>query len=133
MKSIIVSLLSLVVVVSANARPAPAVYASCEGQLNNGTKVTLEVREMAIKTVQQGLLTVGEGDDAATLSLVCQAQPASNTPDKTAAYECSENRAGHGRILVTLERGVTGLVIGQIQREQIFPLAPISIGNLLCK
>ncbi|UOF02526.1 hypothetical protein [Bdellovibrio reynosensis] len=133
MKTIIVSVMSLLVTVAANARPAPAVYATCEGTLNDGTPVALVVREMAIKTVQQGLYTVGEGAEASTLSLICETVTGERTPDKSPVYQCTENRNGEGKVLVTLERGVTGLVIGQIQREQMFPLKPVSIGSLLCK
>ncbi|XGC81934.1 hypothetical protein ACES2L_05490 [Bdellovibrio bacteriovorus] len=132
MKTIIVSLLSLFVTVAANANPAPAVYATCEGHLRGGTEVILQIREMAIKTRQQGLLKVGQGEEAYTLNLVCKPESGSYTPDNSPELKCIEARGGHGRVLVTLSRGVTGHLLGKIQQEQIAPLAPATIGGVFC-
>jgi hypothetical protein len=47
-------------------------------------------------------------------------------------YVCTENRAGDGKVIVRLEHGFSGHVIGQIQREQMFPLPAQTIGHLFC-
>ena len=129
MKTLVFALVSLLMGWNAQARPVPETYATCQGKLYDGTPVIFTVRETAVIGLVQGLLQY-EGDQ--TLSLSCRNSTESSSKDRVVLYVCTENRAGDGKVLVRLEHGLSGHVIGQIQREQMFPLPAQTIGHLFC-
>ncbi|KHD89841.1 MAG: hypothetical protein OM95_01925 [Bdellovibrio sp. ArHS] len=105
----------------------PVTHAVCTGKIDE-THVLFEIRDTYLVTLKQGLLTVGED----TISLYCLDSRKSKLADKESLYSCTEARKGDGRLLIEVERGVTGHLTAQVQREQIFPMPPASLGSLLC-
>nr|BFD63834.1 hypothetical protein BdHM001_25150 [Bdellovibrio sp. HM001] len=130
MKTLFFALVSLLMGWTAQARPVPETYATCQGKLYDGTAVTFTVREMAVVGLAQGLLQ-SEADQA--VSLTCRNSTGSSSKDRVVMYVCTENRAGDGKVSVRLEYGFSGHLIGQIQREQMFPLPAQTIGHLFCR
>lgn len=129
MKTFVFALVSLLMGWTAQARSTPEVYATCQGKLDDGTSVAFTVQETAVVGFVRGLLQ-SEVDQA--LSLICRKSTESSSKDRVVLYVCTENRAGDGKVIVRLEHGFSGHVIGQIQREQMFPLPAQTIGHLFC-
>lgn len=130
MKTFVFALVSLLMGWTVQARPVPETYATCQGKFYDGTPVTFTVRETAVVGLVQGLL---EYDADQALSLNCRNSTEASSKDRVVLYVCTENRAGDGKVLVRLERGLSGHVIGQIQREQMFPLPAQTMGHLFCR
>ncbi|KYG69546.1 hypothetical protein AZI87_10240 [Bdellovibrio bacteriovorus] len=120
------ALITLLTAFSAQAQ-TPVVHAVCTGKIDD-IQVVFEIRDTYAVTLKQGLLTIGED----TISLHCRDSKKSKLADKTSVYQCKESRKGDGKLLVEVERGVTGHLIANIQREQIYPMPPASLGSLLC-
>lgn len=127
MKAVVMSVFGLIVSLSAAAAPVPATYALCKGKMFDGAPVSFVVRETAVVGLIQGLLE----DPGAAVSMICQKSQTVDA-DRSGVFTCIENRSGDGKLIVNLERGISGHIIGQIYREQIFPLPAQAVGSLFC-
>lgn len=133
MRAILLSLISMFVTVSAFADVSPAVVAKCSGSLFDNTALSFVIQDTAIVDLKQGVLSTFDGDFA--VAMLCRKAERSqqNRPDNSLAYSCVENRAGDGKYLIQLVYGISGRLVGQIQQEQIFPLAPQTVGSIFCR
>lgn len=132
MKSVF-AVVALFVSLSAQADVSPAVVAKCSGSLSDNTALSFVIQDTAIVTLKQGVLSTFDGDFA--VNMICRKADRSeqNTPDRSPAYSCVENRAGDGKYIINLVYGISGRLVGQIQQEQIFPLPPQTIGSIFCR
>lgn len=127
MKSLVLSLVVVLTGFSAVAAPVPATYALCKGKMFDGSPVSFVVRETALVGLIQGLLEDSQG----AVSMICQKSQTVGA-DHSGVFSCVENRSGDGKLIVNLERGISGHIIGQIYREQMFPLPAQAVGSLFC-
>ncbi|WP_374033720.1 hypothetical protein ACES2I_13515 [Bdellovibrio bacteriovorus] len=132
MKSVFVAL-AMFVSLSAQADVSPAVVAKCSGSLYDNTALSFVIQDTAVVNLKQGVLSTFDGDFS--VNMICKKADRSeqNTPDRSLAYTCVENRAGDGKYIINLEYGISGRLVGQIQHEQIFPLKPQTIGSIFCR
>lgn len=112
-------------------------YASCEGQLSDGTNVKFEVLSTVAQSVVNGILTNKDTNEY-MIQLLCERGEENAVGSPTAVkteWICQEYmKVDDGDISVQLTSGgFVGIVMGEVSQKQMYPLAPARIGTLLCK
>lgn len=114
------------------------VYAHCAGQLQDGTKVTFEVRATAAPNIVDSVLLTQSNELIAHLycekgSDVVPGVPSAGTVKWNCGKTALDQNIDGGIIVVVAEGGVTGVTTAKVYAEQMPPLPPQDLGSLLCK